>query len=118
NSPAENGLGSGPAREGPIAGAHVVIERVTRSQRPASAFMEPRAAIGSYDAAESQYTLISGCQGVHRVRHPLAGCLKVPQERVRVICPDVGGGFRSRTNLYPDQFPVVWAAGRVGARVK
>ena len=80
--------------------------------------MEPRSAIGRYDEAEGQYILISGCQGVHRVRHPLAGCLKVPQERVRVICPDVGGGFGSRTNLYPEQVAVVWAARRVGRPVK
>jgi carbon-monoxide dehydrogenase large subunit len=62
--------------------------------------------------------LISGCQGVHRVRHPLAGCLKVPQERVRVICPDVGGGFGSRTNLYAEQVAVVWAARRLRRPVK
>jgi aerobic carbon-monoxide dehydrogenase large subunit len=114
----DNEFGDRAAVERAIAGAHVVIEQVIRSQRTASAFMEPRAAIGSYDAAESQYTLISGCQGVHRVRHPLAGCLKVPQERVRVICPDVGGGFGSRTNLYPEQIAVVWAARRVGRPVK
>ena len=101
-----------------IAGAHVVIEQTIRNQRTASAFMEPRSAIGRYDEAEGQYILISGCQGVHRVRHPLAGCLKVPQERVRVICPDVGGGFGSRTNLYPEQVAVVWAARRVGRAVK
>src|SRR5205085_3280984 len=70
------------------------------------------------DPAASEYTLIWGCQGVHRVRHPLAGCLQVPQERVRVMCPDVGGGFGSRTNLYPEQVAVVWAARRVGRPVK
>jgi carbon-monoxide dehydrogenase large subunit len=114
----DNEFGDRAAVEHAIAGAHVVVEQRIRSQRTASAFMEPRAAIGSYDAAENQYTLISGCQGVHRVRHPLAGCLKVPQERVRVICPDVGGGFGSRTNLYPEQVAVVWAARRAGRPVK
>ena len=111
-------FGDRTAVERAIGGAHVIIEQSIRNQRTASAFMEPRSAIGSYDTAESQYTLISGCQGVHRVRHPLAGCLKVPQERVRVICPDVGGGFGSRTNLYPEQVAVVWAARRVGRPVK
>ena len=111
-------FGDRAAVEAAIAGAHVVIEQTIRNQRTASAFMEPRSAIGRYDETEGQYTLISGCQGVHRVRHPLAGCLKVPQERVRVICPDVGGGFGSRTNLYPEQVAVVWAARRVGRPVK
>ncbi len=98
--------------------AHLVVEQTIRNQRTASAFLEPRAALGSYDAAAKQYTLISGCQGVHRLRHPLAACLGVPQQSVRVICPDVGGGFGSRTNLYPEQIAVVWAARRVGRPVK
>jgi aerobic carbon-monoxide dehydrogenase large subunit len=114
----DNEFGDRAAVERALAGAHVVIEQTIRSQRTSSAFMEPRGAIGSYDAAENQYVLISGCQGVHRIRHPLAGCLKVPQERVRVICPDVGGGFGSRTNLYPEQVAVVWSARRVGRPVK
>ena len=114
----DNAFGDRAAVEAAIAGAHVVIEQTIRCQRTASAFMEPRSAIGRYDEAAGQYILISGCQGVHRVRHPLADCLKVPEERVRVICPDVGGGFGSRTNLYPEQVAVVWAARRVGRPVK
>ena len=114
----DNAFGDRAAVEAAIARAHVVIEQTIRCQRTASAFMEPRSAIGRYDEAAGQYILISGCQGVHRVRHPLADCLKVPQERVRVICPDVGGGFGSRTNLYPEQVAVVWAARRVGRPVK
>ena len=114
----DNAFGDRAAVEAAIARAHVVIEQTIRCQRTASAFMEPRSAIGRYDEAAGEYILISGCQGVHRVRHPLADCLKVPQERVRVICPDVGGGFGSRTNLYPEQVAVVWAARRVGRPVK
>ena len=95
-----------------------MIEQTFRNQRTASAIMEPRSAIGRYDEAAGQYILISGSQGVHRAAHALADCLKVPQESVRVICPDVGGGFGSRTNLYPEQVAVVWAARRVGRPVK
>src|SRR5262249_58180331 len=72
----------------------------------------------SYDAAQKQHTLISGCQGAHRLRHALAACFKVQQERVHVICPDVGGAFGSRFNIYPEQVAVVWAARRVGRPVK
>jgi len=114
----ENAFGDGAAVEAAMAQADVVVEQTIRSQRTASAFMEPRSALGSYDAAENQYTLISGCQGVHRVRQPLADCLNVSPERVRVICPDVGGAFGSRTNLYPEQVAVCWAARRVGRPVK
>jgi aerobic carbon-monoxide dehydrogenase large subunit len=111
-------IGDRAAVEAAISGAHLVVEQSIRNQRTASAFLEPRAAIGSFDKADSSYTLISGCQGVHRIRQPLALCLAVPPERVRVICPDVGGAFGSRTNLYPEQVVVAWAARRLGRPVK
>ena len=111
-------IGDRAAVEAAMAGAHLVAAQRIRNQRTASAFLEPRAAIGSYDAAAGTYTLISGCQGVHRIRHPLALCLNLPPERVRVICPDVGGAFGSRTNLYPEQVVVTWAARRLGRPVK
>src|SRR6266849_4974810 len=111
-------FGDCAAVEAAIKDAHVVVEQTIRNQRTASAFMEPRAAIGSYDAAHKLHTLISGCQGAHRLRHALAACFKVQQERVHVICPDVGGAFGSRFNIYPEQVAVVWAARRVGRPVK
>jgi carbon-monoxide dehydrogenase large subunit len=111
-------FGSRAEVDAAIANAYLVVERTIRNQRTASAFMEPRSAVGSYDAAEQRYTLESGCQGVHRIRHPLALCLNVAPERVRVICPDVGGAFGSRTNLYPEQVLVCWAARRLGRPVK
>jgi len=111
-------FGDRAAVESAIAGAHLVVDPTIRNQRTASAFMEPRAAIGSYDATAQRYTLISGCQGAHRLRHALAGCLKLSQERVHVICPDVGGAFGSRFNIYPEQLAVVWASRRVGRPVK
>ncbi len=114
----DNAFGDRAAVEAALADAHLVVEQTVRSQRTVSAFMEPRAALGSYDKAAEQYTLISGCQGVHRLRAPLAGCLNVPPERVRVICPDVGGAFGSRFNIYPEQVVVVWAAKRLGRAVK
>jgi len=111
-------FGDRAAVESAIAGAHLVVDATIRNQRTASAFMEPRAAIGSYDATAQRYTLISVCQGAHRLRHALAGCLKLSQERVHVICPDVGGAFGSRFNIYPEQLAVVWASRRVGRPVK
>jgi aerobic carbon-monoxide dehydrogenase large subunit len=111
-------FGDAAAVQAAIKDAHVVVDATIRNQRTISAFMEPRAAIGSYEPATGRYALISGCQGAHRLRHALAGCLKVPQERVHVICPDVGGAFGSRFNIYPEQAAVVWAARRVGRPVK
>jgi carbon-monoxide dehydrogenase large subunit len=114
----DNAFGDHAAVEAAIADAHLVVEQVIRSQRTVSAFIEPRSAIGSYDESEQQYTLISGCQGAHRLRKDLATCLKTPPEQVRAICPDVGGAFGSRFNLYPEQLAVVWAARRLRRPVK
>ena len=80
--------------------------------------MEPRAAIGSYDAAREVYTLIAGGQGVARHRVLLAEALGVEAGRVEVVCHDVGGGFGSRNNLHPEAVLVAWAARRLGAPVR
>jgi carbon-monoxide dehydrogenase large subunit len=62
--------------------------------------------------------MIAGSQGAHRQRAALAAALRVPPDRVRVICPDVGGGFGPRSNLYPEQVVVCWAARRLGRPVR
>ncbi len=101
-----------------FAAADLVIEQTFRNQRIVNAQMEPRSAIGQYDPADDSYTLISGNQGVHRPRQFIAECLKLPLDKVRLICPDVGGGFGLRTNPYPEQVAVLWAAKRTGRPVK
>lgn len=81
--------------------------------------MEPRVAIGEYDAAADRYTLHSPTQGVIRVRDALAKLiLKVPNEKLRVVSPDVGGGFGLRGKVHPESGMVLWAARRVGRPVK
>jgi carbon-monoxide dehydrogenase large subunit len=97
--------------------AHIVRHEFFNN-RIANCQMEPRAAIGDYDARSGVHTLISGSQGVVRQRATLAAMLKVSPERVRVVSPDVGGAFGPRTNLYPEQAVVVWAAKRLGRPVK
>ncbi len=118
NRALDNAFGDRDAVETALAQACLVVEQTIRSQRTLSAFMEPRAAVGSYDPTGRQYNLVSGCQGAHRLRNDLASCLKVPPERVRAVCPDVGGAFGSRFNLYAEQLVVVWASRRVGRPVK
>ncbi len=94
------------------------IYREFRISRVVNCQMEPRAALGLYDATHDSYTLVSGSQGVVRPRINLADALNVPLDKVRVICPDVGGGFGSRTAIYIEQVAVVWAARKVGRPVK
>ncbi len=81
--------------------------------------MEPRVAIGEYDPAADRYTLHSPTQGVVRVRDGLAKLiLKVPNEKLRVVSPDVGGGFGLRGKIHVESGMVLWAAKRVGRPVK
>ncbi|WP_149538785.1 xanthine dehydrogenase family protein molybdopterin-binding subunit [Siccirubricoccus phaeus] len=81
--------------------------------------MEPRVALGEYNPATGSYTLHSPTQGVMRVRDGLAKLiLKVPVEKLRVVSPDVGGGFGLRGKIHPESGMVLWAAKRTGRPVK
>lgn len=111
-------FGDRAATEAALQTADFVIEHTFRNQRIANAQMEPRSAIGDYDAESQTYTMIAGSQGAVRQRTSLAAALGVPVDHVRVITPDVGGGFGPRTSLYPEQVIVAWAARRVGRPVR
>jgi len=81
--------------------------------------IEPRCALGAYDAAAGKYTLYTTSQDPHSVRTALsASVLHVPETKIRVISPDVGGGFGMKANIYPDDVLVLWAAKRCGRPVK
>ena len=81
--------------------------------------MEPRGAIGEYDPGEGGYTLWSSTQGSHFVRNLLAEhVFKIPENRIRVVTRDVGGGFGMKLFLYPEHVLVLWAAKRLGRSVK
>ncbi len=111
-------LGDVAAAKRAFDGAACVVRREFRNSRIVNCQMEPRAAIGLHDTATDSYTLISGSQGAVRQRMGLIVALGVPEERVRVVCPDVGGGFGPRSNLYVEQVAVLWAARHVGRPVK
>jgi aerobic carbon-monoxide dehydrogenase large subunit len=81
--------------------------------------MEPRGAIGEYDPGEDSYALWSSTQGSHFVRNLLAEhVFRIPENRIRVVTPDVGGGFGMKLFLYPEHVLVLWAARRIGRTVK
>jgi carbon-monoxide dehydrogenase large subunit len=98
--------------------ADLVVEQTFINQRIVNCQMEPRSGVASYDPGSDSYTLISGNQGVHAPRMVLAESFGLPLEKVRFVCPDVGGGFGLRNNLYPEQATILWAAKRVGRPVK
>ena len=108
---------SGAVAEQLRTAAHVV-ELEVEYPREIVAFMEPRAAVGSYDPAEDRYTLHAGCQSAHQLRAALGRILAVPEENVRVVVPDVGGGFGARNVAYPEFILVLFAAKALGRPVK
>ena len=98
--------------------AHVERVRLVDT-RLAPAALEPRAAIGQWDAASGRYTLIAGTQGVAVVRRMLAEFVfRVPPQQVRVLTYDVGGGFGMKTQAYSEYAALLYAARRVGRAVK
>src|SRR5207247_3810437 len=79
--------------EGALAAAAVVIERAFRTNRQTAAPIEGRGGVAQWNAAEGKLTLWSGTQVPHLARHGLAEILGLAENRVRIVAPDVGGGF-------------------------
>ncbi len=111
-------FGDAEATQRAIAQAPHVIRHEFVQNRIANCQLEPRAAIGSFEKSSGMHTLISGGQGAFLHKMTLARVFGVEMDKVRVLCPDVGGGFGPRTNVYPEQVVVVWAAKRLGRPVK
>ena len=81
--------------------------------------IEPRAAVASYNRADDSYTLYVTSQNPHVERLLMtAFVLGLPEHKVRVIAPDVGGGFGSKIYLYPEETAMVWASKRVNRPIK
>ena len=110
--------GDGAAAKAALAGAtHVTRLRIVQN-RIAPTSMEVRAALGQWDA-DTGFTLTTGSQGVAGMRANLAKIvLKVPEEQVRVVTHDVGGGFGMKSFLYPEYGLVLHAARALGRPVK
>ena len=102
-----------------IAGAHHVTKVDLVNNRLIPNAIEPRAAIGEYDSGTDSYTLYSTSQNPHLLRLILcAFVLGLPETKVRVIAPDVGGGFGSKIYCYAEETVCTWAARKVDRPVK
>jgi carbon-monoxide dehydrogenase large subunit len=81
--------------------------------------MEPRAAIGMFDASSGEFTLYTTSQNPHVIRLLMgAHVLHIPEHKLRVVAPDVGGGFGSKIYHYAEEAIVTWAAGKLHRPVK
>ncbi|TMK36639.1 MAG: xanthine dehydrogenase family protein molybdopterin-binding subunit, partial [Alphaproteobacteria bacterium] len=102
-----------------FAGAAHIVEIELVNNRLVVAPIEPRAAIGHYDAAGDRLELLLTGQGVHSLRQQLADAVfHLPADRITVRAPDVGGGFGVKNFLYPEWVLVLWAARHLGRPVK
>jgi carbon-monoxide dehydrogenase large subunit len=111
--------GDKAAVEAALAAAAHTVEIELVNNRLVVAPIEPRAAIGQYDAAADRLELLLTGQGVHSLRQQLATAVfHLPPERITVRAPDVGGGFGVKNFLYPEWVLVLWAARRLGRPVK
>jgi carbon-monoxide dehydrogenase large subunit len=89
-----------------------------RNNRIVVCAMEPRAALGAWDAAEGRFTLRLGCQGVFGMRQQMAGMMGVPVEKMRILTGNVGGSFGMKAPPYPEYIPLLHAARLLGRPVK
>jgi carbon-monoxide dehydrogenase large subunit len=81
-------------------------------------YMEVRSAIGEYDKASGRFTMTTGSQGVHSMQKILSGVFGIDKEKLRVVTPDVGGGFGPKSFVYREYALVMEAARRLGQPVK
>jgi carbon-monoxide dehydrogenase large subunit len=98
--------------------AAVVIERTFRTNRQTAAPLEGRGGVAEWRAGEGKLIFWAGTQVPHLARHLLTEMLGVPENRIRVIAPDVGGGFGMKAVLYPEDVCLCLLAMRLGRPVK
>jgi len=98
--------------------AHVTTIEI-HNNRLAPNPMEPRATLGIYDGAEDHFTCYTTSQNPHVARLVMSAFYNVaPENKLRVIAPDVGGGFGSKIFIYPEEVVCLWASKKTGVPVK
>ena len=112
-------VGDRAAAESAIADAAHTVSIDVVNQRLVPNAIEPRAAIGSFDPTTDVYTLYTTSQNPHLIRLLLgAFVLGLPEHKLRIVAPDVGGGFGSKIPHYAEEAIITWTAGRLGRPVK
>ena len=100
------------------AAAHVTKLDIVNNRLVPNA-MEPRAALAEWDSGNDAFTLWTTSQNPHVARLVLSAFVGIaPEHRLRVIAPDVGGGFGSKIYVYPEETVAVWASKKIGRPVK
>ncbi|HXJ82348.1 MAG TPA: xanthine dehydrogenase family protein molybdopterin-binding subunit [Candidatus Methylomirabilis sp.] len=110
-------LRAGDAARAVASSAQVVSLRVAQ-QRLAGVPMEPRSVLAEFDPSTEQLTLWVSCQAPFRIRAEVARLLDLPESHVRVIAPDVGGGFGVKSGPYREEILLAWLTRRLGRPLK
>ena len=112
-------IGDEAATEAAFASAAHVTKMEIRNNRLVPNPMEPRAALAHYEEADEHYTLWTTSQNPHVARLVLSAFYNIaPEHKLRVIAPDVGGGFGSKIYIYPEEMVCLWASKKTGVPVK
>jgi len=112
-------LGDAKAVDAAVKAANHVTRLHIVNNRLVPNAMEPRAAIGDYDAGNDSFTLWNTTQNPHVARLVISAFVGVaPEHKLRVIAPDVGGGFGSKIFIYSEEVVCLWASKKVGRPVK
>ncbi len=112
-------VGDAEATEAAFRGADHVVSIDVVNNRLIPNAIEPRAAIGEYDSRTGDHTLFTTSQNPHLIRLLLgAFVMGIPESKLRIVAPDVGGGFGSKIHHYAEEVIVTWAAKRLGRPVK
>jgi carbon-monoxide dehydrogenase large subunit len=111
-------FGDQAATDAAFAKAKHVVKLRTENNRLTPVSMEPRTAIGDYAAAHDTYTLYTSSQNPHGVRFEMSQLLHLTENQIRVVAPDVGGGFGLKGGSFPDDVLVLWASRKLRRPVK
>jgi len=112
-------LGDKEACDKAFAEADKVVELELVNQRLIATAMEPRATLAQWDPTKQEMTVWTTSQNPNLTRVVLSAfILGIPEHKLRLIAPDVGGGFGSKIPTYPEEALVPWAARKVGRPVK
>ena len=101
-----------------FAAADHVVKMDFHVARVTAAALEPRAALGHYDATSGRYTLHAGSAGAVKQKQEIASVLGIAAERLRVLSYDVGGSFGSKNRPYVESALVLWASHKLSRPVK
>lgn len=112
-------LGDKAAADAAFEGAHHVTRIDIVNNRVSPNAIEPRAALASYDTGSDELTLYTTSQNPHVARLVLSAFVQIiPETKLKVISPDLGGGFGSKIFIYPEEAVVAWAAKKLGRPIK